>query len=120
MSQQVDIFVDLAEREHREGAADLALRSERHHLAQVGVVAAERAMKSLLATNPREPWDVDAVADEPHVDIMSADRQQAESQLHHLRGARAVDDSVEVTLVRGLAKFLRNICRRLALDADDV
>src|SRR5215469_16018611 len=51
---------------------------------------------------------------------MAADRQQAESQLHHLRGTRAVDDSVEVTLPRGLAKLLRNICRRLALDADNV
>ena len=51
---------------------------------------------------------------------MAADRQQAESQLHHLRGTRAVDDSVEITLPRGLAEFLRNICRRLALDADDV
>src|SRR5262245_65839254 len=51
---------------------------------------------------------------------MAADRQQAESQLHHLRGTRAVDDSVEVTLPRGLAELLRNICRRLALDADNV
>src|SRR5262245_50834498 len=51
---------------------------------------------------------------------MAADRQQAESQLHHLRGTRAVDDSVEITLPRGLAELLRNICRRLALDADNV
>src|SRR5262252_9698007 len=77
-------------------------------------------MKGLFARNPREQRDVDAVADEPHIDIMAADRQQAESQLHHLGGARAVDDSVEVTLARGLAELLRNICRRLALDADNV
>src|SRR5262249_33295700 len=51
---------------------------------------------------------------------MAADRQQAEPQLHHLRGTRAVDDSVQVTLPRGLAELLRNICRRLALDADNV
>src|SRR5215472_6712335 len=51
---------------------------------------------------------------------MAADRQQAESQLHHLRGTRAVDDSVEVALARGPAEFLGNICGRLALDADDV
>src|SRR5262252_1065491 len=51
---------------------------------------------------------------------MAADRQQAESHLHHLWGTRAVDDSVEITLPRGLAELLRNICRRLALDADNV
>src|SRR5262249_37047411 len=51
---------------------------------------------------------------------MAADRQQAESQLHHLRGTRAVDDSVEITLPRGLAELLRNLCRRLVLDADNV
>ena len=51
---------------------------------------------------------------------MAADRQQAESQLHHLRGTRAVYDGIEITLARGLAELLRNICRRLALVADDV
>src|SRR5215472_8005430 len=51
---------------------------------------------------------------------MAADRQQAESQLHHLRGTRAVDDGVEVTLPRGLAELLGNIRQRLALDADSV
>src|SRR6516225_9949762 len=51
---------------------------------------------------------------------MAADRQQAKSQLHHLRGAGAVDDSVEVILPRSLAELLRYICRRLALDADNV
>src|SRR6516162_1800464 len=51
---------------------------------------------------------------------MAADRQQAESQLHHLCGTSAVDDGVEVTLPRGLAELLGNICRRLALDTDDV
>src|SRR6516225_412912 len=51
---------------------------------------------------------------------MAADRQQAESQLHHLRGTSAVNDSVEVTLPRGLAELLGNICRRLVLDADNV
>jgi len=51
---------------------------------------------------------------------MAADRQQAEPQLHHLRGTRAVDDSVEVTLPRRLAELLGNIRRRLALDADNV
>src|SRR6516164_9271363 len=62
-SQQVDIFVDLAKREHLEGVADLVLRSERHDLAQVGVVAPKRAVKSLFARNPREQRDVDAVSD---------------------------------------------------------
>src|SRR5215472_1375650 len=51
---------------------------------------------------------------------MAADRQQAESQLHHLRGTCAVDDGVEVTLPRGLAELLGNFCRRLAFDADSV
>src|SRR5262250_728551 len=35
-------------------------------------------------------------------------------------GTRAVDDSVQVALARGIAELLRNICRRLALDADNV
>src|SRR5215468_9464322 len=62
-SQQVDIFVDLVEREHLEGVTDFALSSERHDLAQVVVVAPERAVKSLFARNPREERDVDAVSD---------------------------------------------------------
>src|SRR6516165_9075530 len=62
-SQQVVIFVDLAEGEHLEGVADLALSSKRHHLAQVGVVAPERAVKSLFARDAREQRDVDAVSD---------------------------------------------------------
>src|SRR6516164_5403108 len=62
-SQQIEIFIDLVEREHLEGVADPSLSSERHDLAQVGVVAPERAMKSLFARNPREQRDVDAVSD---------------------------------------------------------
>src|SRR5215469_8197098 len=72
-SQHVDIFVDLAKREHLECVADLALRSERHDLAQVGVVAPKRAVKSLFARNAREQRDVDAVSDQSHVGIMAAD-----------------------------------------------
>src|SRR6516162_3089077 len=69
LSQQVDIFVDLAKREHVEGVADLVLRSERHDLAQVVVVAPERAVKGLFARNPREQRDVDAVSDQSHIGI---------------------------------------------------
>src|SRR5215472_1427430 len=62
-SQQVDIFVDLAKREHLEGVTDFALSSERHDLTQVVVVAPERAVESLFARNSREQRDVDAVSD---------------------------------------------------------
>src|SRR5262249_41321252 len=62
-SQQVEIFIDLVEREHLQGVADPFLSSERHALAQVGVVAPERAMKGLFARNPREQRDIDAVSD---------------------------------------------------------
>src|SRR5215469_8491919 len=62
-SQQVEIFIDLVEGEHLEGVPDLVLRSERYDLAQVVVVAPERAVKSLFARNSREERDVDAVSD---------------------------------------------------------
>ena len=50
-SQQVDVIADLVEREH------------------------------LLARNPPELRDVDAVPDQSHVSVVAADRQQAESEL---------------------------------------
>src|SRR5262249_31813929 len=75
-----------------DGVANLVLGSQRHDLGQVSVVAPVRPMKGLFARDPWEQRDVDAVPNQSHIDIVAADRQQAESQLHHLRGTRAVDD----------------------------
>src|SRR5262249_39433789 len=91
-SQQLEIFVELVELEDFEGVANLVLSGKRHDLAQVGVVAPERAVKGLFARNPWEQRDVDAVANQPHIDIVAANREQAEGQLHHLGSTRAVDD----------------------------
>src|SRR5262249_10852940 len=48
------------------------------------------------------------------------DRQQAKRQLQHLRCTRAIDDRIELALTCGGGKFLANVGRGLALDADDV
>src|SRR5262249_38925093 len=96
------------------------LSSKRHDLAQVGVAAPERAVKSLFARNPWEQRNIDAITDQPHINIVATDRQQVECQLQRLRGARAVDDRIDFTLTRGVAEFLANGGRGLALDADDV
>src|SRR5262245_38057019 len=58
----------------------VALSSERHDLAQVCVVAPVRAVEGLFARNAREQRDIDAITDQPHIGIVAADRQQAESQ----------------------------------------
>src|SRR5215831_11181902 len=119
-SQQLEIFIDLVEREDFEGVANLALRGKRHDFGQVDVAAPERTVEGLLARNPREKRDVYAVADQPYVDIVAANRQQAECELHHLGCTSAVDDGVKVTLAGGLAQFLGDIGRGLALDVDEV
>jgi len=53
-SQQVEMLVDLVKSNDLDGVADLVLSSQRHDLAQVRVVAPERAVKGLFARNPRE------------------------------------------------------------------
>src|SRR5262249_29420830 len=60
------------------------------------------------------------VADQADVNVVAADRQQAERQLHHLSGAGAVDDSVEVGSSRGLAELLADVGGRFTLVGDDV
>ena len=118
--KQIDVLVDLIERDRLDRVADLPLCSKGHDLAQVGVAAPERAVKGLFTRNPREQRDIDAIADQPHIDIVAADRQQVERQLQRLRGARTVDDRIEFTLTRSVAEFLADVGRGLALDADDV
>src|SRR5262249_55599067 len=98
--QQVELFVDLVEREYVERMTDLAMGHKRQNFADVGVVAPERAVENLFARHPREEWNVDPVADQTHVGVLAADRQQAECQLDHSHGARAVYDRVEVGLAR--------------------
>src|SRR5262247_1232185 len=119
-SQQVEIFVELLELEDFEGVADLVLSRQRHDLGQVGIVAPERTVKGLFARNPREERNIDAVADKPHVGIVPADPQQAESHLHHLWSTGAVNDGVEITLACGLTKFRGNLLGGLVPDANDV
>src|SRR5262249_3565461 len=117
---EIEIFVDLVETDGLDGVLDLAFSGERHDLAQVRVVAPEGPMKRLLARHPRDQRDVDAIGNEADIGIVTADRQQSEAQLHHLRCAGAVDDRIELVLARGLLELLADIACRLALDIDEV
>src|SRR5262249_7922747 len=117
---QVELFVDPVEREYLERVTDLALGHEGQSFADVGVVSPERAVENLFARYPREEWDVDPVADQTHVGVLAADRQQAECQLDHLLGAGAVDDRVEVGLPRSTLELGGHIGRGLAPAVDDV
>src|SRR5499425_1695068 len=119
-SQPLDVLGHLIERENVHCVANLVLGSQRHDLAQIRVVAPERAVQSLFTRNPRKQRDVDAIADQSHIAIVAAGREQAESQLYHLRRTRAVDDGIEVTLSRRLAELLAKIGPGFALDVDDV
>src|SRR5262245_13007787 len=114
------MFVDLIEPNGLYLVADLAVSGKRHDLAQVGIAAPERAVKGLFARNPRKQRDIDAVADQPHINIVAARRQQLERQLHHLRSTRAIDDRIEFALTRGVPEFLADVSRRLVFDADDM
>src|SRR5262249_31761074 len=86
-SQLVEVFVDLIEADVRDRVLDLPFGGEGHDLAEVRVVAPERPVKSLLARHPREERDVNAIADETNIGVVTADPQQGEAQLHHLRRA---------------------------------
>src|SRR5215813_2016588 len=119
-SQEVQIFVDLLKADGLDGMLDLAFSGERHDLAQVRVIAPERPMKGLLARHARKERDVDAIADEADIGVVTADRQQRKSQLHHLWRAHAIDDRIELVLSRGLLQLLADIASSLALDLDDV
>src|SRR5262249_42000697 len=55
--KQIDVLVDLIERDRLDRVADLPLCSKGHDLAQVGVAAPERAVKGLFTRNPREQRD---------------------------------------------------------------
>src|SRR5262247_3111200 len=68
-SQQLDMLVELVELEELDGVADLVLSRQRHDLGQVGVVSPVRSVEGLLARNPGEQRDVDAVADQADIGI---------------------------------------------------
>ena len=71
--KQIDVLVDLIERDRLDRVADLPLCSKGHDLAQVGVAAPERAVEGLFARNSREQRDIDAVPDQSNIDIVTAD-----------------------------------------------
>src|SRR5215510_3474868 len=96
VSQQVEILVDLLERDGLDGVADLVLSRQRHDLGQVSIVPPERTVKGLFARNPGEERDIDAVADKSHVCVVAADPQHSESHLHHLWSTGAGNDGVEI------------------------
>src|SRR6516165_2449274 len=118
--EQVDGLVDLIERDGLDRVADLSSSSKRHDLAQVGIAAPERAVEGLFARNAREQRDVEAVADEPHIDIVTADRQEFERLLQNPWSPCAIDDRIEVTLPRGNTEFLTDVGRGSALDVNYV
>src|SRR5262249_43902852 len=118
--QQVELFVDLVEREYFERVTDLSLGHKRQNFADVGVVAPERAVENLFTRHPRKKWNVDPVADQTHVGVVAADRQQAECQFDHFLGAGAVYDRVEVGLARSGLELGGHIGRGLAPGANDV
>src|SRR5262252_7668866 len=118
--QQIELFVDLVEGEYLERVTDLALGQKRQNFADVGVVAPERAVENLFARHPGEEWNVDPVANQAHVGVLAADRQQAECQLDHFLGAGAVYDRVEVGLPRSVLELGGHIGCGLAPGANDV
>src|SRR5262249_1083297 len=118
--QQIELFVKLDEREYLERFTDLALSHKCQNFTDVVVVAPERAVENLFARHPGEEWNVDPVADQAHVGVLAADRQQAECQLDHLLGAGAVYDRVEVGLARSVLELPAHTGPRLAPGANDV
>src|SRR5262249_17209868 len=118
--EQVNRLVDLIERNGLDRVADLALSSKRHDLAQGGIVAPERAVEGLFARHSREQRDIESVADQSHIDIVTADRQEVERQLQNLWGTCAIDDRIDVSLPRGSTEFLTDVGRGFAFDVDDV
>src|SRR5262245_4193525 len=119
-SQQLEIFVDLVELEDFEGVANLAFRSKGHDFGQVDVRAPVRTVEGLLARNSREQRNVYAIADQPNVDIMAADREQAEFEYYRLLRPSAVDDGIKFTLASGLFQFGGDIGRGHARNVDDL
>src|SRR5262245_45289570 len=77
-------------------------------------------MMGLLARYPRKQRDVESIADEPHVDIVAADRQETEPELQYLGRSGAVDDRIEIACPSGILEVLADVGRRLVFDADDV
>src|SRR5262245_14285019 len=78
-SQLVEVFVDLIESDGLDRVLDLPFGGERDDFAEVRVVAPERSVKGLLARHPREERNVNAIADETDIGIVTADRQESEA-----------------------------------------
>src|SRR5215471_13231430 len=74
-SQHVEVFVDLIKTDGLDCVLDLPFGGEGHDLAEVRIVAPKRPMKGLLARHPREQRDVNAIADEADIGIVTADPQ---------------------------------------------
>src|SRR5262249_50199030 len=74
----------------------------------------------LFARNSREQRDIDAVPDQSHIDIVTADCQEVERQLQNLWSACAIDDRIEVTLPRATTERLTDVGRGFAFDVDHV
>lgn len=77
-------------------------------------------MERLFLGDAREQRYVDAIADQADIDVMPADREQAECQLQHGRCAGTVDNRVDVGLAGESGEPLCQILRAFALDADRV
>ena len=89
-------------------------------LGKVGVATPERAVEGLFARHSREQRDIEAVADQSHIDIVTADRQEGERQLQNLWSTCAIDDRIEFTLPCASTEFLTDVGRGLAFDVDEV
>src|SRR5262245_57701323 len=117
---EVNGLVVLIEGDGLDRVADLVLSDKHQDLAQVGIAAPERAVEGLFARNAREQRDIESVADQSHIDIVTADRQEGERQLQNLRGTCAIDDRIDVSLPRAGTELLTDVGRGFAFDVDDV
>src|SRR5215470_16553511 len=73
-SHPPEVLVDLIEPDDLDGVTNLGLCRKRHNLGQVGVVSPERAVKGVFLMNAWKQRDVDAIANEPRIDVVAADR----------------------------------------------
>src|SRR5262249_42554726 len=99
------------ERDGLDRVADLAMSGKRHDFAQVGVAAPERAVESLFARNAWEQRNIDAIADQSHIDIVTADRQEVKRQLQNPWSPCAIHDRFEGLLSRASIEFLAGVGR---------
>src|SRR5262249_7898819 len=84
-SHQIEELVDLFELEELGRVANLVLSGERQHFHEIDVVAPVGAVQRLLAVHTRKQRHANAVTDQPDIGVVSANREDAEAELHHLR-----------------------------------